>query len=274
MDDDIQTTWNRLAANYDAHGTDLNMVLADNTLKRTLLKPGMRLLDVAAGSGALSIPAARRGACVTATDFSREMANLLRQRARSEGLGAIDTFVGDGHALAVKDDSFDISASQFGVMLFADPRRGVQEMVRVTKPGGQILIVVFGSRTDADTAHFVQACLRSAFPGFRAAQYGGGAHRAGFGDAEVLRRTLVDVGLAGVRVETLHQRRIYRSSDDVWNLMTSNVAGDKLITGLTTEQRVDLKRTMEEEFLMVTRGSGPATFVNLVNVGIGVKNLR
>ncbi len=275
MDHDIQTSWDRVANSYDTHVTDQFITLADNTLRRTMLTPGMRLLDVAAGSGALSIPAARRGACVTATDISREMLNLLRLRARAQSLEALDTSVCDGHALPLKDDAFDISASQFGVMLFDNPRRGIAEMMRVTKPGGQVVIVVWGPRIDGGMAHFVQASLRSAFPDFRVAQPHGGANPPGFDDIQVLRRTLVDVGLTSVRVETLHQRTIYRSSEDVWNSITAlPVARIARAAGLTSEQMADLKRAMEEEFLMVTRGNGPATFVNLVNVGIGVKNVR
>jgi ubiquinone/menaquinone biosynthesis C-methylase UbiE len=77
----------------------------------------MRFLDVAAGSGALSIPAARLGARALATDLSPVMLGSLDERARQEGLD-VATRVMDGHALDLDDDSFDIAGSQFGVMLF------------------------------------------------------------------------------------------------------------------------------------------------------------
>jgi 2-polyprenyl-3-methyl-5-hydroxy-6-metoxy-1,4-benzoquinol methylase len=69
-------------------------------------------VDVAAGSGALSIPAARIGVQVLATDQSSVMLDLLHQRAGKEGL-SIETRVMDGHALELEGGSFDLAGSQF-----------------------------------------------------------------------------------------------------------------------------------------------------------------
>lgn len=111
------------------------MWVASEGLDRADLGRGMRFLDVAAGTGALSIPAARLGARVLATDISSGMLDRLVARARPEGL-EVETRVMDGHGLALDDDSFDVSGSQFGVMLLPDMPRGVSELVRVTRPGG------------------------------------------------------------------------------------------------------------------------------------------
>ena len=110
------------------------MWLGNEGLRRAELRPGMRFLDVAAGSGALSIPAARLGAQVLATDQSPVMLDLLEERARKEGLD-IETRVMDGHALELDDDSFDMAGSQFGVMLFPDMPKGIREMARVVEAG-------------------------------------------------------------------------------------------------------------------------------------------
>jgi ubiquinone/menaquinone biosynthesis C-methylase UbiE len=133
----VQTraVWDNIAAGYDRTNTPTQMWLANEGLSRADLRLGMRFLDVAAGSGALSIPAARLGAQVLATDMSPVMLEHLNARARKEGLN-IETRVMDGHALELKDNTFDVAGSQFGVMLFPDMRRGISEMVRVTKPGG------------------------------------------------------------------------------------------------------------------------------------------
>src|SRR5690606_11409635 len=102
------------------------------------------VLDVAAGSGALSLPAARLGARVLAVDISPGMVERLAARARAEGLANLETRVMDGHALELEDNTFDLAASQFGVMLFPDLPRGLSEMARVTRPGGRVLVVTFG----------------------------------------------------------------------------------------------------------------------------------
>src|SRR5687767_10875874 len=78
--------WDKFAAGYDQTVTPFSMRIAEDALRRVDIRPGMRLLDVAAGGGALSIPAARLGAQVLATDFSPAMVGRLDARAREQGL--------------------------------------------------------------------------------------------------------------------------------------------------------------------------------------------
>src|SRR5688572_32892086 len=105
--EDTRPAWDRIARGYDQTNTPTQMWLGNEGLRRAELRAGMQFLDVAAGSGALSIPAARLGAQVLATDQSPVMLELLRGRARNERL-AIETRVMDGHALALDDNSFDM----------------------------------------------------------------------------------------------------------------------------------------------------------------------
>jgi 2-polyprenyl-3-methyl-5-hydroxy-6-metoxy-1,4-benzoquinol methylase len=94
-----RNSWNNIAANFDAFVTPKNMVLAEDALRLAGLRPGMRFLDVAAGSGPLSIPAARLGAEVLSVDFAPVMVERLNVRAREEGLSGLEAYVMDGHAL-------------------------------------------------------------------------------------------------------------------------------------------------------------------------------
>ena len=110
--------WDEIAPGYDRTNTPTQMRIAGEGLRRAGLRAGMRFLDVAAGSGALSIPAARLGARVVATDLSPVMLELLGARAREEGLD-IEARVMDAHDLQLDDESFDLAGSQFGVMLLS-----------------------------------------------------------------------------------------------------------------------------------------------------------
>ena len=130
--EDTRAAWNKIAPGYDRTNTPTQMWLGNEGLRRAGLRSGMRFLDVAAGSGALSIPAARLGAQVVATDQSPAMLELLDKRARKDGL-SVDTRVMDGNALELDDNSFDMAGSQFGVMLFPDMPKGIREMARVVK---------------------------------------------------------------------------------------------------------------------------------------------
>jgi demethylmenaquinone methyltransferase / 2-methoxy-6-polyprenyl-1,4-benzoquinol methylase len=98
--------------------------------------PGSAALDVATGTGDLAIELARRGAEVTGTDFAPAMLELARQKA--PGL----TFEeGDALALRYPDAAFDAVTVGFGARNFSDLGRGLEEMARVTKPGGRVVVL-------------------------------------------------------------------------------------------------------------------------------------
>lgn len=97
--------------------------------------PGIRLLDVAAGTGALSVPAAAKGASVLATDIAPGMVERLKERLGS--FPNCEARIADGERLDIADSSFDVAFSIFGgPILFGDWRKGLSELARVVKSGG------------------------------------------------------------------------------------------------------------------------------------------
>ena len=110
---------------------------AEEFIARLELKPGDRVLDVACGSGNLSIPAARAGAIVTGVDIATNLIEQARARAKSEGL-TIQFDEGDAESLPYDDASFDVVVSMFGAMFAPRPELVAAELVRVCRPGGRI----------------------------------------------------------------------------------------------------------------------------------------
>ena len=86
-----------------------------------------------------------------------------------EGLN-IETRVMDGHALELDDDSFDMAGSQFGVMLFPDMPKGISEMARVVKPGGRVLMNVYGDPHEIEFFGFFVRAIQSVRPRLRRAR--------------------------------------------------------------------------------------------------------
>ena len=99
--------------------------------------PGMRVLDVAAGTGNAALPAARAGAEVTASDLTPALLEAGRERAESEGL-ELEWVEADAERLPFEDESFDVVMSAIGVMFAPNHQQAADELVRVCRPGGTI----------------------------------------------------------------------------------------------------------------------------------------
>ncbi len=98
---------------------------------------GMRVLDVAAGTGNASLPAARLGAQVTASDLTPELLEAGRRRAEAEGL-TLDWVEGDAESMPFEDGEFDVVMSAIGAMFAPHHADVARELARVCKPGGTI----------------------------------------------------------------------------------------------------------------------------------------
>ncbi|HEX2124956.1 MAG TPA: class I SAM-dependent methyltransferase, partial [Thermoleophilaceae bacterium] len=93
------------------------------------IAPGIRVLDVAAGTGNASIPAAARGAAVTASDLTPELLQAGRRRAEAEGL-ELDWVEADAENLPFDDEAFDVVMSAIGAMFAPRHQAAADELVR------------------------------------------------------------------------------------------------------------------------------------------------
>jgi ubiquinone/menaquinone biosynthesis C-methylase UbiE len=267
-----QRAWDAIADGYNRSVTPSHMWLGSEGLRRAGLRPGMRFLDVAAGSGALSIPAARLGARVLATDLSPAMLERLERRAREEEL-SIETRVMDGHALDLEDDSFDIAGSQFGVMLFPDMPQGIRELARVVKPGGRVLLTAYGDPHAIEFFGFFVTAIRAAVPAFDGPPMDPLPLPFQLQDPERLRRELEAAGLHAVEVERITEEMEFRSGEHMWDWITnSNPIAGAILAGLDlTAEQIALVRAALGTMVRERAESGAGAVLTApVNVGIGV----
>jgi ubiquinone/menaquinone biosynthesis C-methylase UbiE len=118
-------------------GTRFAVLPGEHLCETIDLRPGERVLDVAAGDGAASLAAARRFGDVTATDFVPGLLVHAAARAEVDGL-ALTTRIADCQALPFDDDSFDVVLSTFGAMFAPDQERTANELLRVCRSGGRV----------------------------------------------------------------------------------------------------------------------------------------
>jgi ubiquinone/menaquinone biosynthesis C-methylase UbiE len=271
--DVTRAAWDTIAPGYDRTNTPTQMWLGKEGLRRAELHPGMRFLDVAAGSGALSIPASRLGARVLATDQSAVMLELLEKRARKEGL-SVETRVMDGHALELDDDSFEMAGSQFGVMLFPDMPRGIREMVRVVKPGGRVLMNVYGDPHRIEFFAFFVNAVQSVRPDFTGPPMDPLPLPFQLQDPEKLRRELAAAGLSDIKVESITETTEFRSGAELWDwLIWSNPIVETVLgeLNLTSDERQTTRWALEKLVRERADSSGAARLTNPINIGIGTK---
>ena len=264
----MRDAWDKFASGYDEAVTPFSMRIAEDALRRVDIRPGMRFLDVAAGGGALSLPAARLGAQVLATDFSAAMVERLNAHAREEGLSNLESRIMDGQSLELDDNTFDISGSQFGIMLFPDRPRALGELARVTKPGGHALMVVFGAPPNVEAFAFFFRAMRAAISGFTPPQ---DSPLFSLQDPEQLRREMAAAGLKDIRVETANYGMELQSATRLWDMLTSAAPPiGALVANLTEEQRAAVKQALDGMFRQRS-GGGPAVLNMQVHIGIGAK---
>lgn len=271
--DDTRAAWDQIAPRYDRTVTATHTSLSEEGLDRTALREGHRFLDVAAGSGALSIPAALRGARVLATDRSPAMVALLAERVQAEGLD-IDARVMDGEALELEDDSFDVAGSQFGVMLFGDMPKGVSEMARVVRPGGRVLVNAFADPSRIEFLGFLIRAVKTVRPEFNGPPSDPPPLEFQLANPDRMRAVLADAGLGEVSVDTVTETLEFRNGEELWQwLISSNPIVERVLAGqaLTDEERQAVQRALEELVAERADADGVARLTSPVNIGVGTK---
>jgi ubiquinone/menaquinone biosynthesis C-methylase UbiE len=265
--------WDAIAAGYDRHVAPGEAGLATAALKLAGLEAGHRFLDVAAGTGGLSLPAARLGAKVVATDWSPRMIEHFNARAREEGFADAAGKVMDCHDLAFPDDTFDITGSLFGVMLVPDQAKAISEMVRVTRPGGRVLLIAYGPPAGFEALHFFIDALRAVNPDFEGIPSDPPPLEFQVSDPDVLRARLAKAGLYNVTVDTKHEEAIeLRSGQDLWNwCLGSNPIPNMLVSDLTDDKKASVRAHIDERIRARANGASVAVLTAPLNIGIGTK---
>lgn len=268
-----EEAWDAIASGYDKFVAPGEIGIANAALKLAQLKPGDRFLDVAAGTGGLGLPAARLGARVVAIDWAPGMIACFEARARSEGLSGFEGYVMDCHSLGFEDDTFDVAGSQFGVMLVEDQPRALREMVRVTRPGGRVVVVTYGSPAKFEALQVFIEALRSVLPDFPGLPDEPPPLEFQAADPAVLRQRLEDAGLRQLTVDTSHMERLeLRSGQQLWDWCVSgNPIPGMLVADLNREQRASMLRQIDRQLAERAGKAGVAVLTAPLNIGVGTK---
>jgi len=156
-------SWDAAADAYDESATTVTEKFANVALELTIKEvEGLKILDIATGTGSWSILAAKRlepmKGIVLATDFSEKMIEVLDRKIKAHGLKNITAKVMDGQALEIDDNNFDLAYSIFGIMFFPDRLKGFKEMLRVLKKNGKAVLLTW--TTQNPIANIMMAIMK------------------------------------------------------------------------------------------------------------------
>jgi demethylmenaquinone methyltransferase / 2-methoxy-6-polyprenyl-1,4-benzoquinol methylase len=167
---DVRAMFDRISGLYDRMNTVMTAGLHHKWRRRAadlaLLAPGGTALDVATGTGDLALELARRvgpSGRVVGSDFSERM--LALARAKAQGLGLpVDFEVANALELPYGNDSFDAATVGFGARNFADLRTGLEEMVRVVRPGGRVVVLEITTPTRPPLSTLLEVWFETIVP--------------------------------------------------------------------------------------------------------------
>jgi ArsR family transcriptional regulator len=138
---------------FDAVGPEwdaLRIVFGDDLLRArataSLVPPGLRVADIGTGTGVLALELASLGLDVIGLDQSEGMLEAAREKwqaVREKAPGTLELRSGDAHALPLEDASVDAAFAHMVLHSLADPARAIDEMARIVRPGGQVVLVDF-----------------------------------------------------------------------------------------------------------------------------------
>jgi len=141
--------WDKAASVYEGHWAHALEPAQRRLLALADLRPGERVLDVAAGTGIVTFAAAAQvgpTGTVFATDLSDEMVRLLRSAALARGIRNVRAERMDAQQLTLPDATYDAALCALGLMYVPDPLAALREMHRALRPGGRAVNAVWGAR--------------------------------------------------------------------------------------------------------------------------------
>ncbi len=211
-----QPDWDSIAEKFD-HFLPHIAPVGDALINSMNFAPGEQILDVASGTGEPALTIAQRfpHCMVTGSDAAAGMVKAAQNKANKAKLENLKFVAMPAENLEFPDNSFDKAVCRFGVMLFQDPKKGVEEIQRVLKPGGQFSMAVWSHPESFTTLNWSYQVFKGKvaddnLPPLEIA--------TSLSDKELLTNLLTDAGFSDINIETHHFNYQFLSFDEYWDM--------------------------------------------------------
>jgi ubiquinone/menaquinone biosynthesis C-methylase UbiE len=202
--------WDKAAPHYERYWAEQLLPAQDRLLELADLQPGDRVLEVAAGTGLVTLRVARAvgpTGKVLATDISEAMVTALEATAAAADLVTVTVRRADAEELGVEPESFDAALCALGLMYVPDPLAATREMARAVRPGGRVVAAVWGARSKCGWAEIFPIVERRV-----ASEVCPLFFQLGTGDA--LQLTMEAADLTDIRIDRIATTLRYDSAED------------------------------------------------------------
>ena len=245
----------------------------ENMLAAAQLRPGMRVLDLAAGTGDQSLLAAQRvGAAgsVLATDISASMLAVAEEAARDAGLSNIKTLAADASTIDLPEGTFDAAICRFGLMFLPDLQAALARVYRALKRGGRFATLVWS--TEANNPYIAlqlgvvrdMGRLPSPAPAL--------ARTVSLGGPGQLEQALLEAGFEQVQVEPLPTPRDFASLDEAFDAMfTSSPARAELTRDMSDAEREQYAEELKRRLVRFVQPGGRCLLPGEALLGGGLR---
>jgi ubiquinone/menaquinone biosynthesis C-methylase UbiE len=268
--DAVLREWSESAGYWEKHSGTIRAMFAPVTralIKEAGIVKGQSVLDVAGGPGEPSLSIAETvgpTGSVMCTDAVAGMVQAAEREAHRRGITNVTFHQCTADLLPLGNDSFDVVVSRLGAMFFPDPLAAFREMLRVTKPGGTLALVVWYKSELNPFAYLVTEVMSHYVETPPADPDAPGAFR--FAEPGKLASILADAGAIDVR-ERLFRVRMEApiSLDEFWELRSATSAAlREKLAGFPDEQAIRVARDVKEavrEFFPKNQMSFPAQMI-------------
>lgn len=262
---DTPQNWSAAADAYSERvAPRLTQPFADALAECLAPDPAARMLEVGAGSGALTQVLASRAGSLLAIDFAPRMIEILKERMA--GAAHVTCEVMDGQSLPLEDDSFDCAAAAFALMLFADRAAGFSELNRVVKPGGRVMVANWSGQRDCGAMSFLDGIIRRTFPWMPQPRL---PPLFSLADPAVFRAEMEAAGFRDVTLLKITREMIFENADAAFGMVSSAApAALAMMSSLGQVERDNLRAEIERVFAQDHRG-GPVRLENAARVAVG-----
>lgn len=257
--------WDEASALYDRNITDWTSQYAIAAIEAAPPGPGGRVLEVAAGSGALTLELAPLCDAMLAVDYSQGMLDRLRPKLVTAGHDHVELRQMNGMALAIDDESFDHAYCQFGVMLFSDPAKGLSELGRVLAPGGTAVVSAWAGPERFESFGIFGEAIARAVPEMKPE---GPPPIFSLSDPDVFTQMLHDAGFSQARVDFVERRWGGHLVAEFVEVFTDSAPPARALFKAIGPEAAERVRQEMRNILTERFGEGPVELVNTATLGV------